>query len=300
MRTTAFVLALLGCRATAPEVATAPPPEPVAPVRPDPQRLSRGDYVVALAGCKVCHTPIKDGVPDGTLAFAGGLEVQLPDGGVWRAPNITPDRETGIGAWSDTQIITAIRRGIRPDASRLLPVMPYPYFHRMSDSDAKAVVTYLRSLRPIKHAVGRSEVTSMPPVRLGEPENNVDPVDDARGHGEYIANLMHCGACHTPVTGPHANQTFAGGVVLPVTATQQVTSANITSEIDTGLGQWTEGDILAAVRTGQTPDHREIVGPMRAFMEGWARLDERDAHALAEYIKSVPPVRHEIPEPRTH
>jgi uncharacterized membrane protein YphA (DoxX/SURF4 family)/mono/diheme cytochrome c family protein len=294
------VLALVGCRRDAGPMPAAPVQETATPAPVlDPTHVARGAYVVALAGCKICHTAVKDGAADHARAFAGGLEVKMPDGGVWRTPNITPDRVTGIGTWSDTEIITAMRRGIRRDGSKLVPIMPYPYFHRMSDSDARSVVMYLRSLRPITSVVERSELLSMAPIDLPEPVDNVDPIDDARGHGEYLANLMHCGGCHTPRTGSQANQLFAGGVVLPVSPTQSVTSANITSDPDTGIGTWTESEIITAVRTGKTPDGHEIVGPMGAYVDGWSKLDERDAQALAEYIKSVAPVRSEIPEHRT-
>jgi mono/diheme cytochrome c family protein len=270
----------------------------VEPARPvlDPVQVARGEYVSDLAGCKTCHSPMKAGVMDRAHPFAGGGEGKLPGGGVWRAPNISPDPQTGIGAWTDTQIITAIRRGVRPDGKRLAPLMPYPYYHSMTDADARAVVTYLRSQKGFYNKVARSELLAMQPVDLKEPTDNVDDTNDPKAHGQYIANLMHCGACHTPHEGPQANVAFAGGVILPLSDNQTVPSPNITSDPDTGIGQWSEGDIIAAVRTGKTPQGHDITGPMAMYIEGWSKLDEADAHALVAFIKSVPPANNPIPE----
>jgi mono/diheme cytochrome c family protein len=269
-----------------------PPPPPVQPPvakapAADPAVVARGAYVVALAGCKACHSPMNDAAKP----FAGGLEVTMPDGGVWRTPNITPDRNSGIGNWSDTQIVTALRRGVRPDNSKLLPVMPYPYYHRMTDSDAKAVVTFLRTQRPIYNKVKHSEMT-MPSIELTEPNDNVDDIDDAKAHGEYLAALMHCDGCHTPKDGPQANVKFAGGIEMPANGAS-IRSSNITPDVTTGIGGWSDDEIIAAIRTGKTPNGH-IEGPMAMYVDGWATIDERDAQALVAYLKSVQPANHPI------
>ena len=230
---------------------------------------------------------------DSTQPFAGGLEVSTPNG-TWRAPNITPDRNSGIGNWSDTQVIEAMRRGIGRDKSRLLPVMPYAYYHRMTDADAKAVVTFLRSQRPIYNKVQRSDA-KMAAVDLKEPVNNVDDFQDPKAHGEYLASLMHCAACHTPKDGPHANVTFAGGVEIPADG-RSIMSSNITPDMTTGIGGWSDEEIIVAIRTGKTPDGHTIEGPMAMYIDGWSTIEDADAAALVAYLRSVQPANHSIPE----
>jgi mono/diheme cytochrome c family protein len=259
-------------------------------------RLARGTYVATISGCKVCHTPMKAGAVDKERALAGGLEVKMYGGGIWRSPNITPDRETGIGAWSDTELVAAIRTGVHHDDERLLPIMPYPYYHRMTDDDVLAVVAYLRAQKPIANQVAKGEGLRMQPVELAAPVGNIDPTDDPKAHGEYLANLMHCGACHTPEEGPNARATAAGGVPFSLPDGRMLVSANITSDPETGIGRWTEDQIITAIRTMKTPTGTRIQGPMAMYEEAWSQLTDRDARALAVFIKSLPPVRNQIPE----
>ncbi|MGE0546288.1 MAG: c-type cytochrome [Kofleriaceae bacterium] len=282
------------------------PPQPAAVVvvetrapQPSPQaeQLKRGAYVVEVAGCKVCHTPVTEGVGNGPRPFAGGVEGLLPAGGIWRTPNITPDRETGIGQWTDEQIIRAIRMGIHADGTKLLPLMPYPYYHRMTDSDALAVVAFLRRQRPIYNKVDRSTGITLPPVDLPPPTGNVDRVDDMVLHGEYLATLAHCGACHTPMTGDYAGQLFAGGVAFELPDGRTIFSANITSDPETGVGSWTEGQLVDTLRTMRTPHGNAIEGPMATYQTAWSQLTERDLHAIAAYVKSVAPIVHDVDEP---
>jgi mono/diheme cytochrome c family protein len=119
----------------------------------DPQ-VARGKYLVTIMSCTDCHTPgYFLGKPD-NARFLGGSEVgfKIPPG-VFHGPNLTPDKETGLGNWTDDQIITAIRTGKRPDGRELVPVMPYPAFASLSDADVKAIVAFLRTLPPVKNKV---------------------------------------------------------------------------------------------------------------------------------------------------
>jgi mono/diheme cytochrome c family protein len=298
MRCLAFLVAVTAACRTAP---LEPPPQPPKPApaaavetpKPpaDPALLARGAYVAALAGCKACHSPMKNGAIDSTQPFAGGLEVAMPSGEIWRAPNISPDRNSGIGNWSDTQVITAMRRGVRPDGNKLVPIMPYAYYHRMTDADAKAVVAFLRTQRPIYNVVARSDV-KMAAIDLTEPVDNVDEFDDPKSHGEYLASIMHCAACHTPKDGPQANVTFAGGVTLPKEG-GTIVSSNITPDVTTGIGGWSDDEIIMAIRTGKTPKGT-IEGPMAMYVDGWSTLEDADAQALVAYIRSLQPANHNI------
>ena len=289
------VLVVLGNCRKDPAPATTPPPPDPSTWPAETAQVARGGYVAAISGCVLCHTPMKGGAQDRTRLLAGGLEEKLGRG-VWRSPNITPDRATGIGAWTDAQIIAAIRIGLRPDGTGLLPIMPYPYYHHMTDADARAVVAFLRAQQPIAHEVRRSEDLDLRPVELPEPVGNVDPTDDAWAHGEYLANLMHCGACHTPQEGPHARATFAGGMPFVLPDGRTIFSANITSDPDTGIGRWSEDQLIRTLRTMKTPHGSPIEGPMAMYAGAWSQLDDRDARALAVYVKSVPPARNKIGE----
>src|SRR5688572_23611489 len=115
---------------------TEPPHEPPAVAR---DAVARGAYLARAGGCLVCHTAIGPRGPDLANAGAGGLEMKVKLG-MWRAPNITPDPRTGIGSWTDDQIIAAVREGRRPDGTKLTPIMPYPSYHVLTDDDARAVV----------------------------------------------------------------------------------------------------------------------------------------------------------------
>lgn len=248
----------------------------------------RGTYVATIAGCITCH-----GAEGSTLA--GGREGRLGNG-VWRAPNITPDRETGIGAWTDQQLDDAIRIGLDNHGKRLAPIMPYPFYHRMTDDDVTAVIAFLRAQPAVHSAVSRSENLPLPPLDLAKPIGNVDRTNNPLAHGEYLAALMHCAGCHTPMSGPNANVAYAGGNKLPSDGTT-IISPNITSDPETGIGTWTEVEIATSVRAMKLPDGHAIRMPMAAYGDAWAKLSDDDAHALAAYVKSLPPVHNNV-EPR--
>ena len=123
-------------------------------VEPSPQ-VKRGHYLVELAGCSHCHTPGHfRGAEDATRELAGGdVGFEVPGAGTYIGPNLTPDKETGLGKWTDTQIATAIRSGVRPDGRVLSTVMPWPDFSHLSDADLNAIIAYLQALRPIVNKV---------------------------------------------------------------------------------------------------------------------------------------------------
>ncbi len=115
----------------------------------------RGKYLVSIAGCNDCHTPgYFLGKPD-MARFLGGSEVgfEIPGLGVFHGPNLTPDKETGLGNWTDEQILTALQKGARPDGRMLAPIMPWHAFANLTAEDAKGIVAYLRSLPPVKNKV---------------------------------------------------------------------------------------------------------------------------------------------------
>ena len=266
-----------------PSAASQRAPQPARAVAPD--QLARGTYLATIGGCTTCH-----GAPGNTVA--GGREGRI-GGGVWRAPNITPDRDTGIGAWTDEQLDAAIRIGLGKNGLRLAPIMPYPYYHRMTDADVAAVIAFLRAQPPIHNEVARSENLPMKHVDLPPAIGNVDRENDPLAHGEYLAAVMHCGQCHTPMMGPLADVAFAGGTQFEVEG-QKIVAPNITSDPETGIGTWSEADIIGSVRDMKMPDGSAIRMPMAAYASAWSKLSPADAHAIAAYVASIPPVHHEI------
>jgi mono/diheme cytochrome c family protein len=282
-----MVACVLGCHGQTP----APSADGAPVVKYSPDQIRRGAYVAAIAGCTTCHTPL---MPDGKLhdhsrELGGGNLLPLPDGTVAYAPNISADRITGIGAWSDLQILGAIREGIAPAGHRLAPIMPYAYYNRMTDEDATALVAYLRTQPPIANRIPHVHHHGVRPVAVAASRHYVDRDGDSIAHGEYLATLMHCGACHTPDAGPAAHQPFAGG-----TRFREVVAPNITSDLETGIGSWHEGDIAEAVRGMKDRDDQPLRAPMADYAEAWSKLTESDARALAAYIASLPPVVHDV------
>jgi mono/diheme cytochrome c family protein len=273
---------------------------PATPIPVDPAMIERGAYVAAVAGCATCHTP-RDahGNLDTARALAGGFEMPMPGGkGVWRAPNITPDPTTGIGTWTTDQIEAAIRMGKHPTGQTLAPIMPSAYFARMTDADTDALVVFLRAQAPVAHKVARSSGLDVPAeITPVEAAAAGDSASDQRTHGEYLATLMHCSGCHTPETGAHAGKPFAGGNPFDRPLTEgggTIYSANITPDPRTGIGSWTQEDIMRSVREMKRPDGEPLHGPMTLYRDAWSKLTDDDARAIAVYLMSVPAVENTI------
>jgi mono/diheme cytochrome c family protein len=127
-------------------------------------KLQRGEYLAKIMDCTGCHTTgALAGKPDGNLYLAGSdIGFEIPGLAIVYPPNLTPDPETGLGRWSEADMIAAIRTGMRPDGRQLIPVMPYPSYATLTDADAAALVAYLRSLKPIRHAAPKL-------IKPGEP-----------------------------------------------------------------------------------------------------------------------------------
>jgi mono/diheme cytochrome c family protein len=230
--------------------------------------VDRGAYVAAVGGCVACHGADLSGGPN--------HETNL---GAWRGPNITPDRATGIGDWTSSAILTAIRDGVRPDGTRIEPPMPYAGYHWMTDVDAHALVAYLMSRPPISHEVPPSHL-SLPAEPLPPPARDIDVVTDPFAHGRYLASLMHCTFCH--------GENYAGGQTFEVAGTT-VTAPNITSDKEHGIGRWSETAVIRAVRGMVSARGRVFHGPMMEYRPAWKQLTDDDARALAAFVRAIPP-----------
>jgi mono/diheme cytochrome c family protein len=260
--------------------------------------LARGAYLVnTIAGCGNCHTP-KDssGRAIAGKELSGGLEFDIPPAHVV-TPNITPDRETGIGEWSEAQIVTALRDGKRPDGTIIGPPMPLEFYREISDRDAAAIATYLHTMRPIRHAVARTQFKVPLPPGYGPPVTHVaePPRGDKVAYGAYLAGPVgHCMACHTPFGAPgqlDMNRLGGGGQELPVFDKSGGTtvSRNITPDPEHGIGKWSDADIKQAITTGVRPDGTRLADTM-AFA-WYARMAPDDLDAIVAYLRSLKPLK---------
>jgi len=254
--------------------------------------IARGKYVFGAAGGCACHT-----LPRGAGLNTGGTKFDLSFIGVVYAPNITPDVETGIGTWADAQVVGAIRRGERPDGSRLFPIHPYKYLSNIADDEIAALVAYLRSVKPVRSSVPPRSLKIPVPTRTIVAAPKVAP-REGRARGEYLAGgASHCAECHTPrrFDASTDDTKFLAGGPGP----ERSLAANITPHVETGIGRWTEAQIARFLRTGVKPSGQEASSLMRTVIvgtsAGFKDLTEADALAIARYLKTVPAVENRVP-----
>ena len=259
----------------------------------DPQEfteIERGRYLAITSDCASCHT-----VPGGK-PFAGGRPIETPFGNIV-APNITPDLETGIGAWSEEAFDAAVRKGVRPNGARLYPAMPYNAYTRMSRDDVRAVRAYLNSVDPVRNAVIantlpfpfniRATMRVWDALYFKAGEFKPDPAKSAEwNRGAFLVDgPAHCGACHTPKTflgGDRTDQYLQGSYL------QGWSAPDITNDKRTGLGEWSVEDVASYLKTG----HNRIsaaTGPMaEAVSLSTSHMTDQDTRAIAAYLKSLP------------
>jgi mono/diheme cytochrome c family protein len=257
----------------------------------------RGAYLVnTIAACGNCHTPKEaNGKPIPDQELAGGVEFDIPPAHVV-GPNITPDPETGIGNWTEAEIVTAIRDGRRPDSTLIGPPMPIEFYRRISDEDALAIAVYLKSVRPVRHAVARTQYRIKLPAAYGPPVEKVaaPPRGDKVAYGAYLAGPVgHCMECHTPFAAPGRLDTTrlgAGGREFPVfgDAAAATVSRNITPDPEHGIGKWSNADIKRTIMTGIRPDGTRLTRTM-AF-DWYAKIAPEDMDAIVAYLRSLKPV----------
>jgi mono/diheme cytochrome c family protein len=268
------------------------------PSGPDP--VLRGRYVFGAAGGCGCHTL------QGQPVNSGGRKYEGPFGTVY-STNITPDPQTGIGTWTDEQIVAAIRLGRRPNGERLIPVHPYPVFNGMAEEDLKSLVAFLRTVPAVKRQNQAKRIT----VPLFESvflpawlaafaaRETPPPAAPTAGpaRGEYLVRAVtHCGECHTPRTmtmAPDTSRFLAGTPTGP----EKSVVPNITPDSQTGL-TWSEDQIAEYLATGNKPDGDVADGLMAEVIQGtlagYKDLSQADRLAIARYLKSIPPVRNKV------
>jgi mono/diheme cytochrome c family protein len=255
--------------------------------------VKRGEYLAKAADCVVCHSAHE------SQPFAGGLAFPLPFGTIY-STNITPDSQTGIGAYTDAQFLDAVRRGVRRDGARLYPAMPYGSYTYMTDADVLAIKAYLFTLNPVS-AANRASTLGFPfnqrflmAIWAGlfnanerfRPDTSQSP---EWNRGAYLAEALgHCGECHTPRNLTYAldeRRKFGGAIIGGWHA------YNISADRPTGVGAWSDDELVSYLSHGHAAGRGSASGPMGEVVEAsLSQLDPADIRALETYVRSVPPV----------
>jgi cytochrome c553 len=253
--------------------------------------LERGTYLMSsIVACGNCHTQNTPQGPRPGMELAGGTKFDEPFG-VAYASNITPEPETGIGKWTDEQLILAIREGKRPDGSLIGPPMPIPLYRGLADDDVKAIVAYLRAAKPVSNKVAKSEYKIPLPPAYGPPVASVTAPakSDKVSYGAYLAGPMgHCLECHS-TPGPNGAPDFhnkTGGGGMEFNGPWGVShAANITP---TNLAKWSDDDIKKAITSGVRPDGVRLKPPMAYGY--YKNIAAEDLDAIVAYLRTLKPL----------
>ncbi|HEX9984548.1 MAG TPA: cytochrome C [Thermoanaerobaculia bacterium] len=278
-----------------------------------PARLARGKYLVHhVSDCLGCHSdhtlawglPIKPG-SEGQGGFDFGPEFGFP--GHVAAQNITSDPETGLGKWTDGEILRAMREGIDRNGEALFPMMPYAHLRTMSDEDAKSVVAYLRTLKPIRNQTPEKSIdfpvkylVKFAPRPIEGPVTAPDPHDSV-AYGKYLATIGGCIECHTPHDEKNqllTEKLLAGGWEMRGPWGRNFT-ANLTPHPETFVGRATREEFIGrfhafagldASNAPQVPAGRNTVMPWLAY----AGMSDQDLGAIYDYLRTVKPVENKV------
>jgi mono/diheme cytochrome c family protein len=257
--------------------------------------IARGEYIFNAAGCLGCHT-----VPKTGQRLAGGRALKTPFG-TFYSPNITPDRETGIGGWTDEDFIRALREGKAPDGTSYFPAFPYTSFTHLTDQDILDLKAYIDAQPAVSQPNKPHEVSPpfgwrfLLPVwqalfldQGGLPD---EPGRDERWkRGRYLVRAAgHCGECHSPrnfLGGIDHGRTLAGSASGP----EGKAVPNITSDSEKGIGKWSEGELTFMLEIGMQPDGDFVGGGMNEVVENsTSKLTAEDRAAIAAYLRTVSP-----------
>jgi mono/diheme cytochrome c family protein len=265
--------------------------------------VTRGGYLVQASGGCRCHTD----TAQGAQPLAGGCGLKTPFG-IFYSTNITPDRETGIGAWSDEDFLRAMREGLAPDGSHYFPVFPYGSFSGMTTADLLDIKAWLFA-QPAVHQVNTPHAVwppfgwrwtigvwkrislpyprpVLPPAQAGDPQVR---------RGAYLVNAVaHCAECHTPrnlAGGLKAGWFMAGSADGP----EGELAPNITPDAATGIGDWSAADLRWLMQTGFLPDGDDVQGLMAELIEhGYSKLTPEDMNAIVAYLQTIPPIENRV------
>ena len=289
MRTILAGLAVVGlalCSAVASTVRAA---------EPSPELIAYGKTLVEAGDCAGCHTT------DPAKPFAGGKRIDTPFGAIY-APNLTPDRDTGIGGWADADFTRALRYGVAPDGSNYYPAFPYPYFTKMTKDDTLAIRAYLGTLAPVVSRNKPPELrwpfgyrglmriwnTMFFKPGLFEPDQSQSAAWNRGGY--LVTGLGHCGACHTPKNYFGADkqaQALSGNEVGGWYAPR------LDGAPRTGLKSWSVEDIVEYLQSGRNAKSHADGLMAEVVVNSTSKMSDADVRAIAVYLKGLPPARRE-------
>ena len=256
--------------------------------------LANGERMFWAGGCTACHAPNRDA----PLRLAGGPSLKSPFG-TFYAPNISPDPETGIGAWRPVDFVNAVQRGIGMRGEHLYPALPYTSYQRMRVEDVLDLFAYLKTLEPVRNVARPHDLPFPFNIRRGVglwklAFLDVKPFTPDPNHsaswnrGAYLVNGPgHCAECHSERNAAGAvitERRFAGGP----DPEGRGTVPNIAPD-PSGIGGWTPDDVANLLKTGETPNFDTVGGPMGDVVRNTAQLSDEDRQAMAEYLLSLPP-----------
>jgi mono/diheme cytochrome c family protein len=255
--------------------------------------VERGSYLVnTIMTCANCHSPKGPPAAVAGKDFSGGLTFDEPPFKV-TAPNITPDKETGIGTWSDADIKKLLLTGVRPNGVQIAEVMPTSFYPILTPGDLNAIVAYLRTLKPVRNKVPD------PIYKIALPHHIVPGAEkaftqadlkDKLKRGRYLATIGHCLECHTPfVKGAHDFKSSLGKGGREFPGPWGVSkSRNITSSKTAGLGSWTDAEIKTAITHGKDKDGTPLKGPMG--YQYYAKMTDADLDAVIAFVRTLPAI----------
>ena len=255
--------------------------------------LERGRYLVdTVMTCQNCHTPKGPNGPQFDKALSGGLRFDEPAFDV-TASNITPDRDTGIGSWSDAEIRVALQEGTRPAGHHLAPIMPSGFYKILIPGDLDGIVAYLRSVPPVENKVPGPVyklAVSQQVFPGAEKPMSASDLDDKSKRGFYLATIAHCMECHTPFAPSGAGVDFQNSLGKGGREFHGPwgvsTSRNITSSKSKGIGEWSDAEIRRAITQGVRKDGSKLKPPMG--YPYYARMTDGDLDAMVAYLRTVP------------
>ncbi len=263
-----------------------------AAVLKDPALVAKGEYLTLVGDCMSCHTE------QGGPRFAGGRVVGTPFGDI-PAPNLTPDRETGLGDWSFEAFRQALHSGVDRRGQFLYPAFPYTSYTKVSRDDALAIFAYLQSLPPVRQPAKplglgfpysvRNTLKAWRALYFREGEYVADPGKPAAwNRGAYLVQgLGHCNECHVArdaFGGMRSDQSLSGGQIPE----QNWYAPDLSTQANGGLAGWKEQDIVDLLKTGQSGKGTAF-GPMAEVVaRSTQHMTDEDLHAIATYLQSLP------------
>lgn len=269
------------------------------------EAIARGEYLAKhVAGCVLCHSPVDEKIPgdqwDDSKLFAGrAFPVSGSFPGKLIGPNIT---SAAVGTWTDGELLRAIREGVDRNGKTLFPMMPYGRFARLTDDDALSIIAYMKSVPAQSTMVGRTQINfpvsmfvrlAPKPLAGSPPAWPADPV----ARGKILLEVMSCIDCHTPMERGQLDEgrLFAGGNKFSAPQIGTVYASNITGDAATGIGSYSDEDLMRVFREGKGKDGRTLwVMPWKA-LKG---TKEEDLRAVVAALRTIKPVSNAVPAPK--